>query len=144
MSTGYDELSVKYQKILSDYKLLEAENAALKARLSLYEPQNNPSPKLMSPEITTTLIDYKSAPDKKVALFSSLFIARTDVFATRWQNKQGKSGYTPACQNEWKRGICKKPNVTCSRCNNKLYHTLNNSVISDHLSGKKKLLVFIH
>ncbi len=136
MSTGYDELSAKYQKILIEYKLLEAENAALKAQLSVYETQNNPSPMLILPEITTTLIDYKSAPEKKVALFSSLFIGRTDVFATRWQNKQGKSGYTPACQNEWKRGICQKPNVTCSRCNNKLYHTFDNSVISDHLSGK--------
>ncbi len=136
MSIDYNELFIKYERLQDDYRRLQAENTALKSQLCIYKTQNSPLPALISPEKNSHLVDYKSAPEKKVALFSSLFIGRTDVFATRWQNKQGKSGYTPACQNEWKRGICQKPNVTCSRCNNKLYHTFNNSVISDHLSGK--------
>ena len=43
----------------------------------------------------------------KVALFRRLFGGRTDVFPVRWENpKTGKSGYAPACANEWVRGVC--------------------------------------
>jgi len=32
--------------------------------------------------------------DQKVRLFMSLFKGRTDVFANRWKNTQGRSGYS--------------------------------------------------
>src|SRR5881227_1927953 len=39
---------------------------------------------------------------EKIALFRSLFRGRDDVFPRRWENsKTGKSGYAPACHNEW-------------------------------------------
>ena len=37
------------------------------------------------------------ATHEKVELFNALFSGRTDVFATRWENQAGKSGYSPAC-----------------------------------------------
>nr|WP_041324734.1 hypothetical protein [Saccharophagus degradans] len=40
------------------------------------------------------------SPDQKIAIFRSLFRGRTDVFANRWQNKQGRSGYSVACDND--------------------------------------------
>lgn len=41
----------------------------------------------------------------KVALFRRLFRGRTDVYPVRWEGKtSGKSGYTPACGNEWRAG----------------------------------------
>ncbi|NOQ93008.1 MAG: hypothetical protein GQ547_00055, partial [Methylophaga sp.] len=52
--------------------------------------------------------------DQKVLLFQSLFKGRTDIFANRWQNKQGRSGYSVACHNEWQSGKCNKPKVKCS------------------------------
>jgi hypothetical protein len=34
-----------------------------------------------------------------------------------WENrKTAKSGYAPACANEWVRGICGKPQVKCGEC----------------------------
>ncbi len=43
---------------------------------------------------------------EKVLLFRSLFRGRTDVYPARWENKSsGKSGYAPACANEWVRGV---------------------------------------
>lgn len=40
--------------------------------------------------------------DEKVALFRRLFRGRTDVYPIRWESKiTGKSGYAPACANEW-------------------------------------------
>jgi hypothetical protein len=38
---------------------------------------------------------------ERVALFRSLFRGRQDVFPLRWENrKNGRSGYSPACENE--------------------------------------------
>jgi len=48
----------------------------------------------------------------KIALFRRRFAGREDVFPIRWENlKTGKSGYAPACYNEWKPGICQKPRI---------------------------------
>jgi hypothetical protein len=45
--------------------------------------------------------------DDKIALFSLLFRGREDVYPQRWESAKGTSGYSPACGNEWKPGICK-------------------------------------
>ena len=51
---------------------------------------------------------------EKVALFRQLFRGRTDVYPVRWEGKtSGKSGYAPACGNEWRAGVCEKPRVKC-------------------------------
>jgi len=43
-----------------------------------------------------------SSPAERLALFRRLFAGRPDVFPTRWENgKTGRSGYSPACANEW-------------------------------------------
>ena len=47
--------------------------------------------------------------DAKVALFRRLFRGRTDVFPVRWESKSGKSGYSPACVNEWRPGKAAGP-----------------------------------
>lgn len=51
------------------------------------------------------------SPEEKIALFRSLFHGREDVYPVRWEAKTGKSGYSPACANEWKRPVCAKPSV---------------------------------
>jgi hypothetical protein len=37
-----------------------------------------------------------STPEQKIALFRSLFRGREDVYAVRWETKNGKFGYSPA------------------------------------------------
>jgi hypothetical protein len=65
------------------------------------------------------------------------FAGRTDVFPKRWENmKQGRSGYSPACGNEWVRGICEKPKVKCGECPNQAFIPLGERVIADHLGGR--------
>src|SRR2546421_188973 len=45
------------------------------------------------------------SPAEKVALFLDLFATRRSVFPKRWENaKTRKSGYAPACDNEWRPG----------------------------------------
>ena len=76
--------------------------------------------------------------DEKVALFRRLFCGRTDVYPIRWESKtSGKSGYAPACANEWRAGVCEKPRIKCSECGHQLWIPLSDSVIYDHLAGKR-------
>lgn len=73
----------------------------------------------------------------KVALFRSLFRGRTDVFPKHWYNpKKEKQGYSPACANEWVRGVCEKPRVKCGECPNQVFHEVTDRVILDHLWGR--------
>lgn len=76
--------------------------------------------------------------EEKVALFRRLFCGRTDVYPIRWESKtSGKSGYAPACANEWRVGVCEKPRIKCSDCGNRLWIPLSDSVIYDHVAGKR-------
>jgi hypothetical protein len=64
-------------------------------------------------------VSNDSSEDDKIALFRSLFRGREDVYPRRFESvKTGRSGYQPACQNEWVRGICKKPKIKCRDCDN--------------------------
>jgi hypothetical protein len=59
-----------------------------------------------------------------------LFQGRRDVFSKRWENqKTGKSGYSPAYQNEWVRGIYKKPQIKCSDCLNQSFIRVTEKMI---------------
>jgi superfamily II DNA or RNA helicase len=81
--------------------------------------------------------------EEKVALFRRLFRGRTDVYPIRWESKStGKSGYAPACANEWRAGICEKPRIKCSDCGNRLLIPLSDSVIYEHLVGKRTIGVY--
>lgn len=75
--------------------------------------------------------------EQKISIFHNLFKGRPDVYATRWQNKQQRSGYSVACHNEWVKGLCNKPQIKCNECSNRDYKSLDRPVIYDHLSGKK-------
>jgi len=86
---------------------------------------------------TTKPLAANFSPEQKVSLFQSLFRGRTDIFATRWQNSKGRSGYSVACNNEWVKGVCNKPKIKCNECPSREYKTLNNPIIYDHLAGKQ-------
>jgi len=74
--------------------------------------------------------------DQKITLFRRLFRGRVDVYPIRWKSAKGRSGYSPACGNEWKTGLCSKPKVKCADCDNRLFLPVTDQVIYDHLSGK--------
>lgn len=77
---------------------------------------------------------------EKVALFCRLFGGRTDVFPARWDNpKTGRSGYAPACANEWVRGVCDKRKVKCGDCPNKAFIPVTGDVIECHLRGEDRV-----
>ena len=81
--------------------------------------------------------------DEKVTLFRRLFRGRTDVFATRWESTAtGRSGYAPACANEWRPGVCEKPRIKCSACQHRAFIPLSDKAIYDHrVSGAATITV---
>jgi superfamily II DNA or RNA helicase len=86
----------------------------------------------------------------KVALFRSLFRGREDVFPRRWENvKNGKSGYSPACDNEWEYDLCEKKKgpgagrrVTCGECHNRAFIAVSDEEIAKHLRGDQVMGVY--
>jgi len=81
-------------------------------------------------------IDRLSPPESKIALFRTLFRGRSDIYAQRFDNRRtGKSGYSPACGNEWAPGICEKPRIKCTACLHQRFLPVTDDVVRWHLSG---------
>jgi hypothetical protein len=84
-----------------------------------------------------SIVDRLSSSEAKISLFRSLFRGREDVHARRFESrKTGKSGYAPACANEWVRGICEKPRIKCAECPHRRFFPVTDDVIRWHLSGR--------
>jgi len=82
-------------------------------------------------------------PAEKVALFLDVFGTRRSVYPKRWENeKTGRNGYSPACDNEWRAGICEKPRVKCSDCPHQKFPPLDERAIEAHLRGAHTLGVY--
>lgn len=47
-----------------------------------------------------------------------------------------QSGYSPACANEWRPGVCEKPRIKCGDCGNRLLIPLSDAIIYGHLAGE--------
>lgn len=83
------------------------------------------------------VVNQQSSAESKIRLFRSLFRGRDDVYPRRFESrKTGKSGYAPACSNEWVRGICEKPRIKCAVCQHRRFLPVTEDVIRCHLSGE--------
>ncbi len=84
-------------------------------------------------------IHDRSPVTEKIALFRSLFKGRENVYPRRFESKKtGRTGYAPACGNEWVRGICEKPRIKCGDCPHRAFLPVTDEVVRWHLSGKDK------
>ena len=121
---------------------LKAENARLIALLEA----NGIQWRMQQPERSSPASMPESSrlsTDEKVALFRRLFRGRTDVYPIRWESKtSAKSGYSPACANEWRTGVCEKPRIKCGDCSNRMLIPLSDPVIFDHLAGEHTVGVY--
>ena len=116
---------------------LNAEQAGLEATLASLEHQLSAIDEVgrSSPFVGATVTNSSPTSDK-IALFRHLFAGRPDVFPVRWENrKAARAGYSPACFNEWVKGICGKPNVKCGKCPHQAFIPLSDDIIERHLRG---------
>src|SRR6201989_970085 len=87
-------------------------------------------------DVRCPAVDQHAPAAAKVALFRSLFRGLDDVYPRRFESRRtGKSGYAPACANEWVPRICEKPRIKCAECPNRRFLPVTDDVIRWHLSG---------
>ncbi|MCU9946212.1 TOTE conflict system archaeo-eukaryotic primase domain-containing protein [Pseudomonas sp. PDM13] len=121
-----------------DLEQLRAENARLIALLEAHGVEWRLPAELPEPQQAIALPPLVPVLDthEKLALFKRLFRGRTDVFPLRWESKAGKSGYSPACANEWRPGVCRKPLIKCGDCSYRQLLPFTDQVLYKHLAGE--------
>jgi hypothetical protein len=121
--------------------VLQAENERLIALLEAngIEWRLAPKPATSPPQPESSRLSTEA----KVALFRRRFRGRTDVYPVRWESKTtGKSGYAPACANEWRAGVCEKPRIKCGDCRTRSLIPLSDAAIYAHLAGDHTIGVY--
>lgn len=132
-STAAKSLDRDLAELRSEVERLRAENARLRRLLELTPEQAKPP----GPAQTAIFdaapggVHAGSPPHSKVAFYASLFAARTDAYAVRWDNaRSGKGGWMPAVRGGWRRGL---------RPDQREYLRLTREVITEHLSGDAEI-----
>ncbi len=130
----------------NEIESLRAETIRLKALLSKHGIDWQllaVAPSALVPMVPAPVPHRQLSTDEKIALFRRLFQGRSDTFPVRWVSKKsGQSGYGPACANEWVPGVCEKPRIKCSDCNQRALIALSDTTIFEHLTGKKTAGVY--
>ena len=133
--------TVDIDAIVARLHKLEEENSRLKTLLSKHgisyeESKQEPTPVVSKSENKDSAMQRLSLQEK-VKLFRSIFKGREDVFAKRWYSDvTKKSGYQPVCEREWNSEFCDKRKYKCTECPNRLFASLTDEHIYNHLAGK--------
>ena len=85
---------------------LREENARLRRLLTTHSipiPQFEAETPLLTQAVESAMpVNKEERARKRIALFRSLFRGREDVYARRWENADGRHGYSPAAVKDWK------------------------------------------
>ena len=130
-------------QLQTEIEHLQAENARLIALLDAHGISWKTEDIHRTKNIISAVSPSTLSADDKITLFRSLFCGRNDVYPTRWESPTtGKSGYSPACANEWKYGVCPKPRVKCSACDCRELLPLTDQTVYNHLVGKQTIGIY--
>ena len=134
----------KRRETFDELQRLREENARLKVLLTEHGIpwEKGPAPATETQTEISESFGPQHSTTGKIALFRSLFRGRTDVYPLRWESVRGKSGYSPACCNEWKPGVCDKPRTKCGDCDHRMLLPLTDQVIYDHLAGRHTVGIY--
>lgn len=128
-------LELELKRVLQECEQLRLENKRLKEILKFHNINVNQFNTFSSIKKEVP-ISKEQKIHQRINIFRDLFKGRMDVYAVRWESKNGKSGYTPACKHEWQPAICQKPTIKCTDCQHRTLLPLTDQVIYNHLSGK--------
>lgn len=143
-----EDLRQKLNEALKECARLKTENYRLRRLLDQIPDKGTSTPPTILadpglPFVSTALKITNDSPAKdKIALFRGLFRGREDVYPLRWERKDGRSGYSPACALEWKRPWCGKPAVKCGACARRKFLPVTDEVIHHHLIGRHTVGVY--
>ena len=140
-----ETLPSELDKARAECERLRKENAELRRQLN---DSTKAGPAITSESIpsqtsasSTALVTASSRPEVKVSLFRALFRGRDDLYAVRWEGKNGRSGYSPAGVREWNDV---NPGALTGRriVKYKSLFALTEAVVKDHLLGKLTVGVY--
>jgi hypothetical protein len=138
---------VSFEFAEAECSRLREENARLRRILAehniLIPPAEPPMRPFVQPIEASSLDERQERARKRIALFRSLFRGREDVYARRWEYPDGRSGYSPAAQKDWKAINRSRPEDR-KKVDQKTrkYFPLTDSVIESHLLGKETIGVY--
>lgn len=127
------------EEIREECARLREENRKLRTLLGVEDDTQRHSVQIPSGDAVVTA---RSSKGEKISLFRSLFRGREDVYPVRWEARNGRSGYSPACLHEWNKKLCHKPRIKCGVCDNRELLPVTDEVIYDHLTGKHTIGVY--
>jgi superfamily II DNA or RNA helicase len=124
--------------LLAELDELRRENARLRDLLGLGSRADDGHAVSWSPTLFAPLcaaggrVDASSTLQAKLSMLRSLFGARSDVYAVRWESaSSGKSGWQPATKGRWSRGRAPRD-----------YLPLTDDVFEAHLAGRETVGIY--
>jgi hypothetical protein len=120
----FDADGYRLEVALAECDRLREENRRLRKQLGIVAIEQSAMP------VTQGTITTKSSAEEKVRLFRNLFRGRDDIHAVRWEGRNGKTGYSPACRKVWDNSLQRYA------VEPKEYFALTDQVIHHHLTGK--------
>lgn len=139
--------SASFEYCGEENQRLREENARLRRLLDIHGipiPQSSSGDAL--PIQTPEPVAVESKEDrarKRIALFRSLFRGREDVYARRWDNPDGRSGYSPAALKDWKAINSSRPEDRKKvDQNTRKFLPLTDMVVENHLLGMETIGVY--
>ena len=129
--------AASYDTLLAEVEALRDENGRLRGLLGLDERPDDGHARAWAPTLLTEAteqpsVDASSTAADKLALLWSLFGARADVYAQRWESaSSGKSGWSPATKDRWAKG--RPP---------RSYLPLTDDVFISHLRGNATIGIY--
>ena len=127
------EATTRIAQIEQELQSLESLRKKLRAEMPMLHREGTPQDLPLAESVP-------QSSEEKVSLFLSLFGTRRSVYPRLWSNpKSGHKGYSPACRNEWVRGICEKPRVKCSECLHQNFPPLDRKAVYSHLTGQQTI-----
>jgi superfamily II DNA or RNA helicase len=128
---------------LEEVQRLREENSRLRSLLIAHDiripestsftdesPQvSNSAPEVRNPVVATA--------EQRISIFRSLFRGREDVYAIRWENADGRSGYMPKADRDWKSYLSAtaEDRKKVDRLT-RTYRPLTDDVVRAHLVGE--------
>jgi len=135
------------QSALAEMQRLREENVRLRCLLQQHSIQIPAAQSTTGIPVTTNALPSAPIPglkaEQRIALFRSLFHGREDVYAVRWENTDGRSGYMPKADRDWKAYLHAKDGdrKKVDRQTRK-FRPLTDEVVRGHLVGDHTIGVY--
>jgi hypothetical protein len=138
---------VDLQSALAEMQRLREENVGLRCLLQEHgiqipAPQSNTEIPVTTNALPSAHIPVLKA-EQRIALFRSLFHGRDDVYAVRWENADGRCGYMPKADRDWKAYLRAKDEdrKKVDRQTRK-FRPLTDEVVRGHLVGDHTIGIY--